>query len=107
MRTVYDPITPPDVERHPELPVLCTLDHILEMTSLTLCAHYPEILPPDWPLDSSHPPEPAAYVANLLLALVDALRNVTRVYRETIARDLARNYPPPLLEEEDEDAVQF
>jgi hypothetical protein len=84
-----DAITVPDVERHPELPVLLALDCILEMTSLTLCAHYPECLPPDWPLGSPDPPEPAAYGANLLLTLVDALRNLIRTYRETIAR------PPP------------
>lgn len=106
MKTIYDPITPPDVERHPELPVLGALDHLLEMTSVTLCAHYPEILPPDWPLGSPHPPEPAAYVANLLLALVESVRNVSRVYRETVARDLAHGHPP-LLEEEDEDAIEF
>lgn len=89
MNPSHHAITPPEVERHPELPVLHALDHLLEMTSVTLCTHYPEILPPDWPLGSPDPPEPAAYMANLLLALVEALRDATRVYRETIARDLA------------------
>jgi hypothetical protein len=101
MRDPHHPITPPDVERHPELPILLALEHILEMTSLTLCAHYPEILPPDWPLGSPRPPEPAAYVANLLLALAEGLRDVTRVYRETIARELAAGYP--LLNTQDDD----
>lgn len=103
MNAHHDAITPPDVERHPELPVLLALDHILEMTSVTLCAHYPEILPPDWPLGSPAPPEPAAYVANLLLTLAETLRDATRVYRETIARDLARGYHPTLLEHDDDD----
>jgi hypothetical protein len=106
MKIYHDAITPPAVERHPELPVLCALDHLLEMTSVTLCAHYPEILPPDWPLGSLDPPEPAAYVANLLLALAEALRNVTRVYHETIARDLAGGHPP-LPEEDQQDGIPF
>jgi hypothetical protein len=102
MSAPFDSITVPDVERHPELPVLLALDRILEMTSLTLCAHYPEILPPDWPLGSPRPPELAAYVANLLLTLVEALRDATRVYRETIARELARG-SMSLLDEHDYD----
>jgi hypothetical protein len=102
MRDPHHPITPPDVERHPELPVLLALEHICAMTSLTLCAHYPEILAPDWPLGSPAPPEPAAYVANLLLTLVEALRNATRVYRETIARDLASSGSPRLAARDDD-----
>lgn len=87
MKTDRNTITVPDVERHPELPVLIALDNLLEMTSLTLCANYPEILPPDWPLDSPDPPEPTAHVVNLLLTLIEALRDTIRVYHETIARD--------------------
>jgi hypothetical protein len=102
MSAPYDALSVPDVERHPELPVLLALDHILEMTSLTLCAHYPEILPPDWPLASPDPPEPAAYVANLLLALAEALRNLTRTYRETIARPPVCSSTPP-IENDDHD----
>ena len=84
-----DPLAIPtsfDVERHPELAVLAALDAALEMTSVSLCAHYPEILPPDWPLGSCGPPEPPAYIANFLITLVHSLRDATRVYRETIAR---------------------
>ena len=104
MRTDRNTITVPDVERHPELPVVLALDCLLEMTSLTLCTHYREIGAPDWPLDSPDPPEPTAHVVNLLLALIDALRNTTRVYHDTIARgvvssrrrtSLAENDGPP------------
>jgi hypothetical protein len=104
MKTVCELITPPDVERRPELPVLGALEAALEMTSLALCTHYPEILPPDWPLRSPRPPEPAAYMANLLLTLTQALRNATRAYRETIVRDLIESRP---VEEDDRDEIPF
>jgi hypothetical protein len=52
----FDSITVPHVERHPELPVFLALTASSEMTSLTLRAHYHEILPPHWALGSPRPP---------------------------------------------------
>jgi hypothetical protein len=101
MTAPYDPPTPRDAERHPELPLLAALDEVLDMTSVSLCAHYPETLPPDWPLGSPRPPDPAAHVANVLLTLVEVLRQTTRVYRETIARDLV--LPCAMTPEPDDD----
>lgn len=94
MTAPYDPVTPQDAECHPELPLLGALDEVLAMTSVSLCAEYPEILPPDWPLGSPRPPDPAAHVANFLLSLLETLRQTTRVYRETIARDLTERDRP-------------
>lgn len=77
---------PPDLQHHPELAVLLALDAVLHSASASLCAQYPEILPPDWSTDSPRPPEPSAYMANVLLTLIHSLGDAIRTYRQTIAR---------------------
>jgi hypothetical protein len=93
MKASFDPITPPDIECHPELPVIEALKQLLEITDLTLCAHYPEVCQPDWPRYSTNPPPRDAYTVSVILSLAHGLADAIRVYRESIARHLLRNHP--------------
>lgn len=114
MKGSFDPITPPDIECHPELPIIEALDQLLEITHLTLCAHYPQICLPDWPRHSTSPPPRDAYAVSVLLSLAHGLADAIRLYRESILRDLLRNHPgtqhdhdpnPFIFNSEDDDEI--
>jgi hypothetical protein len=104
MKTSDDMLTPAALHCRPELLALAVLDNTLEMTELSLSASHPRLFSSQWPLGSPVPPEPAAYVANLLLTLIEGMRNATRAYRETIMRDVLQR--SARIDEQDDD-IEF
>lgn len=70
-----------DVESHPELPVLATLETALDMTLLALSTWLPELSDPDY--DHSHSPDLRA--AKNLCTRIELLRRAARDYRDLLA----------------------
>lgn len=87
MSSSPEPLTPCDIENYPELPIIEALAHQLQITGVTLQAHFPEICAPDWPLGSRAAPNPSSYAASVVFSLAQALTDAIRVYRESIARE--------------------